>query len=67
MNNSCLGLIRQGSAGGRDVVIRSKQSVFGMNGVDMSFVGDNMFPSGYADSEVSLRNLGKVLGQKLEM
>ena len=40
VNNSCLGLIRQGSAGGRDMVIRSKQSVFGMNGVDMSFVGE---------------------------
>ena len=39
MNNSCLGLIRQDSAGGRDTEIRSRQLVFGMNEVDMSFVG----------------------------
>lgn len=62
VNNSCLDLIRQGSSGGRDMVIRSKQSVFGMNGVDMSFVGKmTMFPSGYTDFEVSLRNLDKFL------
>ena len=44
------------------MVIRSKQSVFGMNGVDMSFVGKmTVFPSGYTDFEVSLRNLDKFL------